>query len=516
MYSGISGLKSNSDALNVVGNNISNVNTIGYKSSSALFEDVLYQTVSSANGSGQVGRGSALSGVLTDFSQGSFQTTSSSTDMAIGGVGFFIVKKSLDTSATPYYTRAGSFSLDKEGYLVDAAGNYLQGKVMDPTTNTAKGVDTNIFIDQAPSKPKATEEVDLRVQLSSTSAWTGTITVDSDKTNIGLTGIAASSGQYPATYGTSDWTVTVAVNAGDATKFDITMTDPDGNTYTETVAGTTTSITNFDGSGLDLAFGTLREGTSHFQVKGFDDPNATIAPSSKSNYSTSLTIYDSQGQPHDVTVSFRKASVSSVDGSSIWEYQVTATGSMAISPSIGTLKFTANGVLDTTNDTSITPTIKWADGAPDQEVKIQLNPSAGQSTQYASASATNSGSQDGYAPGVLQKITVSQDGVISGTYDNGQIVQLYQVTLASFNNPQGLKREGGNLYTATLDSGIAYTNAPGKGGTGKINANSLEQSNVDLASEFVRMIVAQRGYEANSKVITTTDEVLQTLMNLKR
>ena len=115
---------------------------------------------------------------------------------------------------------------------------------------------------------------------------------------------------------------------------------------------------------------------------------------------------------------------------------------------------------------------------------------------------------------MLQSISVSQNGVISGTYDNGQILQLYQVTLANFNNPQGLKKEGGNLYSATLDSGNAYTNAPGQGGTGTISSNSLEESNVDLATEFVNMIVAQSGYEANSKVITTTDQILQSLMNI--
>ena len=117
---------------------------------------------------------------------------------------------------------------------------------------------------------------------------------------------------------------------------------------------------------------------------------------------------------------------------------------------------------------------------------------------------------------MLQSISVSSDGVISGSYDNGQILKLYQITLANFNNPEGLEREGGNLYSMTLASGPAYTSAPGQGGMGKINPNSLEQSNVDLATEFVKMIVAQNGYEANSKVITTTDQILQDLMNVLR
>ena len=121
----------------------------------------------------------------------------------------------------------------------------------------------------------------------------------------------------------------------------------------------------------------------------------------------------------------------------------------------------------------------------------------------------------GHPPGVLQSVSVSQDGVISGSYDNGQILKLYQLDLANFNDPQGLQREGGNLYSATLASGVAYTSAPGMGGMGKINSNSLEESNVDLATQFSEMIVAQSGYQASSKVITTTDEILQTLMNMK-
>ena len=111
---------------------------------------------------------------------------------------------------------------------------------------------------------------------------------------------------------------------------------------------------------------------------------------------------------------------------------------------------------------------------------------------------------------------MSQEGIIAGHYSNGQILDLYQITLANFNNLQGLKREGGNLFSETLESGVPFTNAPGEGGLGKINPNSLEQSNVDLATEFVKMIVAQRGFQANSRVITTTDEILQELMNLKR
>ena len=140
----------------------------------------------------------------------------------------------------------------------------------------------------------------------------------------------------------------------------------------------------------------------------------------------------------------------------------------------------------------------------------------GASTQYPLASITNYQAQDGYPPGVLMNITVSQEGVMSGHYSNGQILDLYKIVLANFNNPRALSREGGNLYAETLATGEPKTGFPGEGALGKINPNSLEQSNVDLATEFVKMIVSQRGFQANSRVITTSDEILQELMNIKR
>jgi flagellar hook protein FlgE len=180
------------------------------------------------------------------------------------------------------------------------------------------------------------------------------------------------------------------------------------------------------------------------------------------------------------------------------------------------MTFNENGVLESGEGAPQAVTFDFVGAQQNQKIDLVLGPKSGEgsSTQYSSASTTTYVGQDGYAPGVLQSISVSNGGVISGTYNNGQILQLYQLTLASFNNPQGLKKEGGNLYSATLDSGAAYTNAPGQGGTGTITSNSLEESNVDLATEFVNMIIYQNGYEANSKVITTTDQILQELINI--
>jgi flagellar hook protein FlgE len=144
------------------------------------------------------------------------------------------------------------------------------------------------------------------------------------------------------------------------------------------------------------------------------------------------------------------------------------------------------------------------------------NTNGGSTTQYAAASVTNYASQDGYGPGFLQRISISTDGIITGHYSNGQIIPQYQFDLARFNAPIKLHREGSNLYSETQESGVALTGSPQSNGLGSINANSLEQSNVDLGNEFVDMILYQRAFQANSRIITTSDTLLEEVLNLKR
>lgn len=424
LYSGISGLQANSNAISVVGNNIANSNTIGFKSSSTTFADLLYQSISSGSGTSQVGRGTTVSTVSTNFAQGSFQTTESATDLAIGGDGFFIVKA--ENSETSYYTRAGQFDFDKEGNLTTSDGYILQGWPINSVTNTRTGVPVDIVIPQGLSQPKATESISMAVNL-----------------------------EYTTTQKDS------AVNWNSST----TTVDPDD-----------------------------------------------------ADYSSSLTVYDGLGQAHIVDVYFRYDSTTS--GNNTWQWAAVCEDCAATVGGTGVITFDPNGSLmdDTSHATGGTAQFLFPGGVTAQAIDLEFgtDTGGGASTQYQSASTTTFQTQDGYAPGELESLTVSEDGVISGHYSNGQILNLYQVTLANFNNPNGLHKEGGNLYTETIDSGVAYTNSPGSGALGGISANSLEQSNVDLATEFVNLIVCQRGYQANSRVITTTDQMLDELMNIKR
>lgn len=512
LYSGISGLQANSNAISVVGNNIANSNTIGFKSSKTTFCDLLYQSISSASGTSQVGRGTSVSSITTNFAQGSFETTENATDLAIGdGDGFFIVHSSPD-SETSYYTRAGQFDFDNDGYLTTSSGYILQGREIDRTTNTAYGVTTDIQISQGLSEPRATSAIGMVVNLQSGSDWTGAVTTPTDSAtgNNVVSQVAASDGHFPID---GDYTIDYDSGTGILTLA----------TAGESWSGTpTTGVnTNFGGSGLDITVA-IPPGDSAqtFEVQGFE---AGVDLDAAASYSQCLTVYDSLGQSHQVDIYFRNTGEDPTTGQTTWDWcaAISAADSVTGTDTVvgtGELIFNSNGTLISGADDQ-TLSFDFSQGATqDQIINICFGSGSGggSSTQLSTSSTTTFQTQDGYAPGELQSVSVSEDGIISGNYSNGQIINLYQITLASFNNPNGLEKEGGNLYTETIDSGVAYTNAPGNGALGKISANSLEQSNVDLATEFVNLIVYQRGYQANSRVITTTDEMLDELMNIKR
>jgi flagellar hook protein FlgE len=642
LFSGISGLITEGHAMSVIGNNVANVNTVGFKGSRATFSDMLYHSIYGTAGTSQVGRGVALTSVDTMFQQGSFESTNEPTDLAIGGRGFFIVR-SPETQANSY-TRAGQFRFDKEGYMVNPTGLLLQGRPIDRLTNTPYSVATDVLISQAPSEPKATGFIGMALNLQSDAPWKGTVgnvTGTSGLTEVAnsedqyprpgtytavVTNLAASqighTGSNPVSYGTEfvgaviindyqiempmtaapasaaslasylnsmltvasagyasqiwvSWTqvgsdqylslsATATANGvditfddsaiaagstgwtlddrastdlwGSAMNLSAVTTGPDGTQYQKTYTGRVTSqsdvLTNWSDSGIDLTFEDpddfiITQGTSTFDVGGFepDQVSAMVNPSSTSNYASSVTVYDTLGQPHVVTVYFRKGweEIANSIQTNVWEWYAHINGTDAADgqntiAQWGYLRFNnAGGLMSGGEPHAIS--FDFSLGAqPNQEIDLVLGPRSGggSTTQYPLASTTNFQTQDGYAPGVLSNVTVSTEGIISGHYSNGQILALYQITLAYFNNPWGLSRDGGNLFSETFDSGVPYTNSPGQGSLGRINPNSLEQSNVDLATEFVKMIMTQRGYQANSRVITTTDEMLSELMNIKR
>ncbi|HPW68672.1 MAG: flagellar hook protein FlgE [Deltaproteobacteria bacterium] len=497
LFSGISGLSTHGNAMSVIGDNIANVNTIGFKSSRTTFEDVLSQSVSTASGSSQIGRGTALSDIDTLFQQGSFESTSNATDLAIGGNGFFIVSPL--GSETEYYTRAGQFRFNADGYFVNPAGYVARGWALDDN-GTDQGTLTDIRLSAFTSPPEATEDITAITNLDSTdisnsdslfAAWNATA---AEPIGDSAYGYQTAIRVYDALGNSHDVTIYYdKINA--ASEYNDGAMDFD-NTWEYIVACNPAADERLGFDGMAQQ-GILMRGTMAFdsssgaldRITSFVcDPTAD--PSVAANWTTAA--WSLEGYPI-CTANF----VTGVDQEISLQFGIRSTNATWT---------TGAGIADNVGDIAggaALPTSSW-------------EPQALTSTQYASASTTVYQTQDGYGTGFLENISVDTDGVMVGHYSNGQILYLYRVGLAKFNNDQALNKVGGNLWAATRASGDAITGHPGENGLGRIAPNSLEQSNVDIASEFVKMITTQRGFQANSRIITTTDDMLQELINLKR
>jgi flagellar hook protein FlgE len=485
LFSGVSGLAALGNSMTVIGDNIANVNTVGFKSSRVLFQDILSQTVATQSGSAQVGRGTSLGDVTAAFDQGSFESTESATDLAIGGEGFFIVRDPNNTE-NEFYTRAGSFRFDKDGNFVTSAGYLVKGWELarNDTTGDVEDIGSieDIKLANFTSPPEATDRIKVIANLDA----------QGGDNSVGAAALSAA----------------------------------------------------WDG---DLA------ATSNIGDTAFE-------------YQTTIKVYDSLGSTHDITVYFDRGV-----NDNEYEFIVTCNpaedkrpifpGAPAVADALaghgllgrGTLQFTPSGVLDSSAMTfdqlvggdPAVPANWVAQAAPADltnqhftfepdflggagtAMTVELNfgtafngvswiPDSLSTTQFSSASTTVFQTATGYGAGDLQSISVDVDGAITGQYSNGQVTPLFRVALAKFQNTQGLFKEGGNLFRATRNSGERVTGKPGANGLGSIASNSLEQSNVDISNEFVKMITAQRGFQANSKIVTTVDTMLSDVIAMKR
>ncbi len=448
LYSGVSGLKNHSVRMNVIGNNISNVNTYGFKYSRVTFQDILYQGISGAAAPTedkggvnpkQSGLGMQVASIDKIFSEGSIQTTGKNTDLAIQGEGFFI----LGQGEKKFYTRAGTFDIDKNGTLVNPAnGLKVLGWQAVPDANGIPRIDSSndvgeITIPVYGKQPaKATAEVRFKSNLNST---------------------------------------------------------------------------------LPII-----------------NPNMTEAERTAATWKTSIDVYDSDGKAHKLEISFNKIADNQWQATALLDGQANVTldlGGGANAPAGATNQATLNfdqmgsllSVTDAAGNTKNTGqlvSVLRANLPGVNPVNINLDwGTVGEYngvTQFASQSSTKAYSQDGYPMGYLEAFEIDDRGVVTGSYSNGQKQTLAQVALAVFTNPGGLKTEGDNLFTVTNNSGIANEGEPDTAGRGKIRAGALEMSNVDLADQFTDMIVTQRGFQANSRTITTSDQMLQELLTLKR
>lgn len=459
LYSGVSGMQNHQTRMDVIGNNISNVNTTGFKRGRVNFQDLLSQQMSGAAkptdelggvNPKEVGLGMNIASIDTIHTQGSLQTTGVQTDVAIQGNGFFTMK----SGEKSYYTRAGNFGVDNEGTLVNPAnGMRVQGWM-------AKDVDGQLILNTSAQNEDLVIPVGTKIEARAT-------------TNVNY-----------------------ACN-------------------------------------LDKRLPEIAEGASAADVM-------------KSTWATEFQVYDSFGQEHTLNVSFTRVPGTNNQWQATVNVDPTTAEAAATRVGLNTTDGTGNtfivnfdnngtlaGVTDTAGNNTpaggqilvqvsfnVAGANPGADGAPTRQ-NFNLNLGEIGSvrntiTQFSEKSSTKAYEQDGFTMGYLENFKIDQSGIITGVYSNGTNRTLGQIAIASFANQGGLEKAGENTYVQSNNSGIANIGVSGVAGKGKLIAGALEMSNVDLTEQFTDMIVTQRGFQASSKTIQTSDTMLDTVLNLKR
>jgi flagellar hook protein FlgE len=438
LYVGASGLDAASTELSVVGDNIANSGTVGFKAGRTVFADAMAQQLIGA--SGQMGLGVTTMTVQKLFSQGGFTTTGLATDVAIQGNGMFVLKGNHGGEDGTFYTRNGQFTIDKDGYLTNLEGLRVQGLQADATGTVTSGLLGDLQVGNASAPAKATDSITIRGNLDQTAT--------------------------PLTFNAAN-------------------------------------------------------------------------PKTTSNFTTSMTVYDSLGKAIQLDIYFCKNDVANTapGDSGDWTYHVmTDGGNLALDGSgnppavppvatevaTGALAFDTSGRL-ISNAPVGTLTFNPKDSVDPQQLAFQFGTGTADGgsgldglTQYAATSAVSFVTQAGSSSGSLSSISIGQDGTITGGFTNGQTRTLGQLIIANFKAPDQLGRVGSTLYAEKPASGPPTLGTPATADRGSVTAGTLEQSNVDISKEFIRMIAAQRNFEANSKTLTTADQLLSELMQIKR
>ena len=542
MMAGVSGLKAHQKMLDVAGNNLANVNTNGFKSSRVTFSELLSDTIRQATqpvgGVGgtnpmQIGGGTQVASVDKKMTQGSLVDTGQPLDMAIDGAGFFILSDGRSRS----YTRVGSFTVDSNFNLVDPGTGFRvqrQGSL-----GVADG-----FQDPANSDIRIPYDVALPARQTQNITFTGNLTADniSPSTNILSSGLAYTSGGSiaAATARIADLDQVSGLVAGD--RIDITGTDREGNAVSsQLVLDATTTLEDlitaidavFPGSTTTMNNGELRlsddqSGYSQTDLRltyvgagsmELPDNFNIISAGGLANKTTSVEIFDSQGVSHILSGVFVRT-----DQVNTWDFVVTSVsgGAEMVDRRVRGITFQTNGAfggLDTAQGDTMSFEVRFAHD-PDSTRLVNLNfGNVGQFdglTQFGGASTASSSEQDGYASGWLSSMSVSREGILVGMFSNGVKREIASLALATFQNPAGLEAIGNNYYAATSNSGRPIETTGLAGGAGAVRGGVIEKSNVEIAVEFVNLMQAQNGFQANSRTIRVADEMLREIANLIR
>lgn len=541
MNSGVSGLRNHQVRLDVLGNNIANVNTIGYKGQRVSFQSQFSQTLRggaapSGNLGGtnpsQVGLGMAIGSIDLQMSQGALQVTGRATDLAISGEGFFVMNDGIQS----VYTRDGQFDFDKKGNLIKISNGY---RVMGwnaaevngvPVVNSSRAPEPIIVPKSTSIPPKATDLLEFNGNLSSnakipTLEATGNLT---SSTPLGGSIPGPALTFTDAKGATMTGNLTYTKSATDANVWDVSFT-PTGTGITTPAGVTSLGTITFDPASGNYLSSNLTSlvitPASGAEAVDFAlDPTklthtvaATNVPAAEtiaqSEARISVKFFDSLGNERSGTMVFSRQSMSA------WTARFEHNGGFAQSSPIyldGNVTFDSRGILSSNSLGALTLTPDL--GASPMSVAMNVG-TVGQATGFTSFASENSAvlsDQTGYTAGALSSISLDSSGIITGSFTNGRTRTLGQVAIANFTNPAGLSSKGDNVYTQSNNSGEAQIGAAGAGGRGALQSGALEGSNVDLAQTFSDLIVAQRGFQSNSRIISSSDEVLQELMNLKR
>ncbi|MEM7409190.1 MAG: flagellar hook protein FlgE [Myxococcota bacterium] len=420
LFASVSGLDTASTAISVIGDNISNVSTPAFKERRALFADLLGQNISTSGGVSQIGSGSKVLNVGQVFTQGTFESSANTTDLGIEGRGFFI----LDGQQGQTYSRAGLFNFDRDGLLVDALGQRVQGFTIDPATQTSTGQLADIQLNVTLADPQASTGIEVSMNLDSAAPTNG--------------------------------------------------------------------------------------------------PFSLVDPSGTSSFQTSVTAYDSLGGGHEVTVYYTRT------GPNAWTWNATippadstvppGAGETVVSIGAGTLAFDTAGNLSATTGGPLVANFTGG-GALAQNVALDFGATGttAVTTQFTGDgddSTALSITQDGFATGNVSNLTIDREGFFVVSFTNGRTQALARAALATFPSVEGLTAVGNNLFVESRESGQPLIGAPETGQFGSVRSNAIEQSNVDLADQFIRLIINQRAFQANTRTVSTTNELLANLVQL--
>lgn len=554
MYTGLTGLNVNQERIGTIGNNIANVNTTAFKASRTLFQTAFYQTFNngtppSATSGGvnptQSGLGAAVATTHQIFTNGSVETTGVGTDVAVQGDGFFVTRTA---GGRQLYTRDGSFSLNSNNQLVTADGNFVQGFLADANFAINPTVMSDITIPLGSlSIARATSNVVLDGDLSAA----GTIATQGSRIQTQMLVNGAGAAATDATALTdlrslTNPTVPLFTDGGQITVSGVTKGDrtlpaatftvgQDGVTLGDFASWlndtlgiqTTAGLPGQPGAVIEngqlVVYGNAGE-ANDLVIEGSDflSDNATTPlplaftktqTADGSGVFTSFTVYDSLGTPATVNVTF--ALDSTPNTGPVWRYYVESPDATGTPRALGTgtINFDTAGNFVSATGNEITLDRSDTGSATPISFTLDFSDVHGLSTRTSSVILND---QDGYPPGTLAGVTIGKDGTINGTFTNGLAQPIGQLALGLFTNPEGLIALDGNNYAEGANSGVARIVQPGQFGAGTLLSGALELSNVDLSREFIGLVTSSTGYQAASRVISVSSDLLDQLLLIIR